>query len=48
MVQMKTLKCVSEYPDDTTTAAKFLEIDCTPQFILPSLLHTRDSCDVIL
>ena len=45
---MKTLKCVSDYPDDTTAAAELLEIDCAPHFILPSLLHMRDSRDVIL
>ena len=44
---MKTLKCVSKYPDNNTVAAELLVQLCYPLFILPSLLHTRDSRDIV-
>ena len=39
---MKTLKCVSKYPDDNTVAAELLVRLHYPLFILPSLLCTRE------
>ena len=45
--EVEGLKCVSKYPDDHTAAAKLPSFNHAPQFILPSLLHMRDSRDIV-